>query len=473
MMKDGAVDIDALNPTYAGELGAGRIDASAVMQRVQEFALPAGLSLISFGMNLSTQTDTPEEIFGTSAVTVYAWDPTVSPAGDYRVYPDAAVQWFQPGAGCWVSLDNAGMARLEGTFVAQDQPAEIPLRAGWNLIGTAFLAAIPWDTDAIQVQTTSTKTLAAAAQAGEVYDYAWAYDQTLGPVPVTTVALGGALNELEFHRGYWLYAAQDATLILPPPQAVAALRASRSGGVPAWSLSLVASTSRGRATTIVGAVEQGQGEIALLAAPTMAEQPSARLLAFDAPGQQRAIPACAVHLPPVGSPSQAVRWDLEIAAPTGEEVRLLWPDLNGLPRTLEASLQDVETGAVTRLRNAASYQFTADDTPRRFRVTVTPTFLGGLVLQLPPPQSTRSGAYQFTVVASTSCRLSLEVLTLSGEVVGYPCSEAAAPAGVSSYVWLARSATGAALPPGPYLLRGRAEAESGQVANAVRVFHLQ
>jgi len=58
-------------------------------------------------------------------------------------------------------------------------------------------------------------------------------------------------------------------------------------------------------------------------------------------------------------------------------------------------------------------------------------------------------------------------------VVGYPCSEAAAPAGVSSYVWLARSATGAALPPGPYLLRGRAEAESGQVANAVRVFHLQ
>jgi len=124
------------------------------------------------------------------------------------------------------------------------------------------------------------------------------------------------------------------------------------------------------------------------------------------------------------------------------------------------------------LRSAAGYDFTADATPRRFRLTVTPTFLGGLVLQLPPPQATRGGAYEFTVVASTPCRISLEVLTLSGEVVAQPCSEAAAPAGASSYLWLARSATGAALPPGSYLVRVLAEAESGEVTNAVRVFQL-
>ena len=471
VLKQGAVNIDAKNPGLAGELGAGRIDAWATVAQAQGFAFPAGLSLISFGLNLAPATDTPSEIFGPTPVTLYAWDPTLSPP-DYLTYSDPRAQWFQPAAGYWLRADASGVARLEGTVLPQDQPAEIAVRTGWNLIGSPFALPVPWDPAAIQVRTATSKTLAAAAAAGEVHDYAWAYDQQQGYLPVTSLALGGALNQLEFHRGYWFYAAQDATLVLPAPAAGVAGLSRAASQMPAWSLALVAATDVGRATVVIGSAQPGQPEVRFLAPPAAEGQPAIRLLAFGTPVQQRPLAPSAVHLPALGMPTQPAAWDLGVYAPAGDEVRLSWPGIVALPRSLEASLQDLETGASVSLRNATTYSFNADAAPRRLRLTVTPS-VGGLLLQLPPPQRARSGAYEFTIVSSAACRLSLEVLTLAGEVVAHPCTDTAAVAGVNRRVWLPRGSTGSVLPPGPYLCRAQAISPSGQAANAVRVFRVE
>ncbi|MGC8861720.1 MAG: hypothetical protein ACP5R5_02980 [Armatimonadota bacterium] len=110
-------------------------------------------------------------------------------------------------------------------------PCTIPLQAGWNQIGNIFQN---WKKDALgnpvsprvdvgipiselSVRYLSqTKSLADAARAGWIRDYAWRYDAVAGQYVLVHASAAGAERVLKSWSGYWIRAFVDCDLIINP-----------------------------------------------------------------------------------------------------------------------------------------------------------------------------------------------------------------------------------------------------------------
>lgn len=158
---------------------------------------PAGLNFLSLPFD---ETGVPlDTLFGYSGVTLYAWSPS---AGQYSDASQA-----QRGQGYWVNLPSAV------TVTGQNPAASafsIPLTPGWNAIGDPFPHAVALD----GVTVVSRGTTYTFIQAGSA--------RLIGPALYRFDTASGAYAEvsptaaLEPGQGYWVYAAQSVTLVVPP-----------------------------------------------------------------------------------------------------------------------------------------------------------------------------------------------------------------------------------------------------------------
>jgi len=182
------------------------------------FTFPAGLNLFSLpgdypGVSLDT-------LFGYSGVTLYVWN-----GSGYAVTPKSPANQVRAGQGEWARFPMAVSVPQSGSPVDATKAFPVSLFAGWNQIGN------PFSPQSGVANPFSPRIAIAALQiayAGQTYSFTEAsgetplvgsvlyrYDTTAG-----RYVLVDPTQALEPGMGYWIYAAQSLTLLIPPPPAL-------------------------------------------------------------------------------------------------------------------------------------------------------------------------------------------------------------------------------------------------------------
>jgi len=145
----------------------------------------------------------------------------------YAVYPDELV-WLNPadqtpGRGFWASFGTQAVVPY-GTIPAQDQPATIHLKSGWNLLGTPFISDVVWDIDNLMVRAPNGTAIPMRDAPDLTPGYAWGWRQNPNDPRTGAYYLVGDTslptaveNSIKPWRAYWIRAYQDCDLILPAP----------------------------------------------------------------------------------------------------------------------------------------------------------------------------------------------------------------------------------------------------------------
>ncbi|MGB9619163.1 MAG: hypothetical protein ACPL7K_01975, partial [Armatimonadota bacterium] len=155
------------------------------------------------------------------------WCTYVTASKSYALYPDV-LTWLDPpektpGRGFWAYFQSEPEVP-QGAIPPQDQPAVIPLKAGWNLIGTPFVSEVTWSVSALMVRGTDGSVRALRNAPDLTPGYAWGWRQDPND-PATgayyliydSSVVPGVEDRLEPWRAYWVKANKDCELIIPPP----------------------------------------------------------------------------------------------------------------------------------------------------------------------------------------------------------------------------------------------------------------
>ena len=96
----------------------------------------------------------PDDIDPKNVVGFYGseWSTFVTDSHCYATYPDE-LTWFlptqlTPGKGYWAYFHPSGAVPY-GTVPPQDQPANVHLKRGWNLVGQPFISPVVWNVSAM------------------------------------------------------------------------------------------------------------------------------------------------------------------------------------------------------------------------------------------------------------------------------------------------------------------------------------
>jgi hypothetical protein len=193
--------------------------------QVDSLPVPVSLTAETYRMVAASAqapvTDALENSYGPyspSSWRMLRWDPTAGDRGDYTEYP--AIDSLAPGAGFWLVTAGGRSPTLgDGQSVDASTPYQIPLKQGWNQVGTPFGFAVPWDT-----------VLAASGLPDSTVSGPHAYRDSAGYLFDQSV--------LRPWEGYFVNNMTGApdTLVVPPVGTAspdgAAARASAHAGVP-------------------------------------------------------------------------------------------------------------------------------------------------------------------------------------------------------------------------------------------------
>jgi uncharacterized repeat protein (TIGR01451 family) len=379
----------------------------------------------------------------------------------YGADPDH-LTWFTPaelvpGRGYWGYWETQILLEPVGESLPTTAAAAITLEAGWNLIGNPWSRSLSWNPHTIKVRAgIETKTLAAAATAGWIAEYAWGW-QTSATDPTTgqywMVAEAGlaplAWHQLDPWMGYWLKAARACTLLLPPPGGALPLtRSTRARPASGWQLQLVATGARG---------EDGSNWFGVADAATVAR---ARQILLPPPALEPTIALTfegldggrALALQLLDTPAPVWRFTVTSPSP-GEVVTLSWPDLSAAPPELGLQLVDEGTGETRYLNTTRAYTLTTapDGTPSRLRIeAVARGSLRFLSLHAAPPASRASGGH-ITYTLTGEATVCAEIRTLTGRLLRqFPPTRA--PGRTPMTLSWEGAGTAGSLPPGVYLV---------------------
>ncbi|MFN3689800.1 MAG: carboxypeptidase regulatory-like domain-containing protein, partial [Fimbriimonadales bacterium] len=372
----------------------------------------------------------------------FTWDP---PQGRYVFHPNAPANRFQLGRGYFIETSEDLPLTTQGTPADPTQPFQIPLQAGWNLIGNPFTFDVNWS--AVQFLDPDTNTavpLATAVGRGIVANALWGY--SFGAYTATT--------RMKIWEGYWLYAYRDTTLIIPPTAQATSLSRSVGSNPGSWRLTLEVESGELRDRAYIGvsrtATPGYDREHDLLKPPP--------------------VGADYVHisLPRLDWGEQSGLYGIDIQPATRQpnrEVTLRWPDAPQLPRAANLVLVNLDTGERRYLRTTSAYTFrTNANGVSRFRLEMTSS---GRLLRIQQVQVSSGRGTQHTIAFQLTGDATVQVNILSGgKVVRQLLNQATRSAGVQQATWDGRDQSGVALPPGAYTIEIRAVSEDGQVARA-------
>ena len=172
----------------------------------QGTTFPAGLNFLSVPYDYSGQS--LDTLFGFSGVKLAVWQPL---ANQYAVTPNAPADALRPGVGYWVTLPTAITLTHAGVPTNRTSDFTIPLSAGWNQIGDPFPFSVKHSSLQISAGgVVSTFLQGATGTPLLVSDLIYSYSPGTGSYTSVTDS-----DSLQPGLGYWVYAYQSVTLIVP------------------------------------------------------------------------------------------------------------------------------------------------------------------------------------------------------------------------------------------------------------------
>jgi hypothetical protein len=165
-----------------------------------------GVSLISVPYDYPGAS--PSSVIGPAGadVVLAVWNPLTS---SYALTPTAPANEVRLGQGYWVGLESAATLLYFGTPAPTTQDFAISVQKGWNQIGDPFLSGVPLG-NLLVTSGSQTVSFAQAVTNGWIYGTVYGYN-------------GGTSNSyystglLATGDGYWLYAFQPVSIVVPHP----------------------------------------------------------------------------------------------------------------------------------------------------------------------------------------------------------------------------------------------------------------
>ncbi|MHB9106129.1 MAG: FlgD immunoglobulin-like domain containing protein [Armatimonadota bacterium] len=384
------------------------------------------------------------------------WDPATH---QYKYHPD--VPPIVPGRAYWFNPPTTFSPLIAGTLPEVDDPRNVELVPGWNMIGNTFNAGLNVWATVIDTGTVA-YTLPEAMLAGLVE-------------PVWRYGSGGYYEvapTLSAWEGGWIRNLTPGTLVLRQQEASRSTRAVQDpyrlltdGG---WGIRLQATAGMTRdAMAVAGINPKARGGIDGLDWQKPPAMGSGVRVAFINPANRIAGAAYATDIRP-GLAAGGETWEFEVTTPQTETVTLAWPDLRGLPRGYDLILEDLTSGQRRYMRTAPAYQYNATGVAgladvRRFRMTVQPQItapLSFLDFRIAP---TRGKGASVSVRLNATADLRMEVRAPSGKLVRVITANAVLPQEDTLIPWDGLAAGGKLIPAGTYLFTVTARSPEGAV----------
>jgi hypothetical protein len=160
-------------------------------------------------------------------------------------------------------------------------------------------------------------------------------------------------------------------------------------------------------------------------------------------------------------------WRLRVAnLPRGVRARLRWPDLSQIPQEIRPVLLDRARGRTVYMRTSGGYGLTGSGAPCDLEIVLRRDNGAGLaVMGLVGVPSRQGVAIAYSL--STDAAVSARILNIAGRPIRDLVLDKSQTAGRSTLLWDLRSATGAPVPSGAYLIELTARSEDGQVARGM------
>jgi hypothetical protein len=443
---------------------------SGTESRVQHtfFKGATGLNFIS--LPLTPLSPDPAQVFGIDPqrLLLAHYNPRRTSAQKYELYPDVGAPRL--GQGYFLKVFQDVTVDVPGLAPDPAATVEIPVDAGWNMVGNPFPVAVPEANLRVRRGTGTPVTLATAVTNG------WLQ------AGIFHLAAGGGYeltDRLGAFEGQWIRVRLSAglTLLVPGPGAQSTARsasvpAASSVTAPDWKLPVV--------------VRQGDlvSSASYLGVSTRATAgPDA---SFDLTGPPAWGPYVSLSFSPGGVSEGAAyvtdvrpnaagqEWTCEVrSSEAAGEAELSWPDLSHVPRNLSPVLVDLDAGVQRNMRATRSYPFqtAGPDASRHFAIKMNST-RGPLVISA---LSHAGGQGVATVVYTLSAPagVTAAVRNIAGVPIRRLLTGQDAAAGTHELVWSLQDDRGLRVPSGTYLIELKAEAPDGQSTRRVARIEVQ
>lgn len=417
------------------------------------------------------------------------WDPVTVSYGSVTADPAASIGSLIPGRGYWfkpVPLDRSRVEvgiQLTGTLPVTDVDFSVPARYGWNMIGSPFINDITSVNDIlVQNQNNDSVTWEEAVAQNLVAAKPYRFDRTSGQF-VETDTINAPEWEGVFLR---VLIPGTLTLILPAPDATTRKVPLRTRSVetkpvrPDWTVTIRMRQDADEKYGFFGREAAATFGVARGATDGYdnrldREEPPAVMqsvgLIFDAPTRGVSKMAGGRYVSDFRDATKRNNaWQFTSLAVTPGPVRLQWDNLGTVPRSTRLMLTDTETGETVALRNRSSYVWTATETKRsrRFSISAEPTRTTPLMLT--NVQINRLGGrgqsggqnYGISYNVTSDAEVSVELMTLNGKMLRRLDNGGRAVKGRQTLLMNSRAQNGSALPAGSYTLRITAKPVDGE-----------
>lgn len=483
-------------------------DQAVCSFRVSPPTIDPGLHMISipFGQLDDLR---PSRIFGLppEQVIVVRWLPTDTQRGDkyhwwggptgiedlYASFdpldchePPYVVTDPPAGLGYFLSIPSAAILNVSGRSLTDRTHYDIKLSAGfseprgWNMIGCPFENAATWG--GVQFITAGVRqdlrdAITAGVTDGVLFELKRAGNSVYYDFPADPLA-----GTLQPWKGYWIRVHRDTTLVVynsvitmgqdaerRPPRAEPPTEAN-------WTLRFGASVAGAQDPAnyigVASAATDGFDFGHDVAEPPALNSPVRVFMKRDDWGEHAGRYVKDVR----GALGMGQEWDVTVeCAQADADVTLSWPELNSsVPAGVTLILRDLDAGRDVWMRTVGSYTYRSAGAAgtRRLKLTARPAGQGAMALANVTALQAQDGSVQLTYTVSAPAQVTAEVLNISGRAIRRLSATAATPGEIQTVAWDGRNAHGARAPAGRYLVRLTASGEDGQVAQAVRAFHI-
>jgi hypothetical protein len=427
-------------------------------------------------MSLPLQPQTPDMagLLGIAAdkLLLAWWDPYLGGDNKYRLWPSYPAQPL--GSAYWLRVTENVAVDLTGIRPDPDQPYEVKLGPGWNLLGCPRADDVTLADVQVQRGDLDPVAWADAVDQRMVQDGLYSYNQNAGYE---------IKDKLSPWQGYWVRCLQPTgvTLIFPgsaPPTTAASLEsveapASGAASPKDWRLPLLVKAGDYRCTSaalgVAPAALSGADRLDLSAPPGFGPRVEARFVHDD--WGERSGQYC-TDIRPANEPTQS--WQVQVASTVpNQPVTVTWPDLSALPASVKPILHDPLTGKRLYMRTTTGYSLPggADGVSRRLVIETDGT-TPALALSSLTSQA-KSGSMAVTYTLSAAAEVTARVLNIAGRPVKLLQQGALQAAGTNTMLWNYSDQTGKNVPAGSYLLEVTARADDGRQVQALRTLAVQ